>query len=74
MKGAGKRNEGRSGQHRIEVMLQPVSKTEKDNVNMPAAVTHLYQGGSLKKTELVSDCSIPLTLDLLFLLFCLDIF
>lgn len=49
MKGAGKRNEGRSGQRRVEVMLQPVSKTEKDNVNMPAAVTHLYQGGSLKK-------------------------
>ncbi len=43
MKGAGKRNEGRSGQRRRRVMLQPVNETEKDKVNMPAAVTHLYQ-------------------------------
>lgn len=35
-------------------MLQPVSKTEKDNImNMPTAVTHLYQGGSLGEIELV---------------------
>lgn len=52
MKGAGKRSKGRSGQSRIGVMLQPVSKTEKDNImNMPAAVTHLYQGGSRRETE-----------------------
>lgn len=54
MKGAGKRSKGRSGQRRILVMLQPMSKTEKDNImNMPADVTHLYQGGSLREIEMV---------------------
>lgn len=53
MKGAGKRSDGRSGLSRRGVMLQPVSETEKDNImNMPAAVTHLYQGESLRETEL----------------------
>lgn len=54
MKGAGKRSEGRSGRSRRGAMLQPVSEIEKDNIiNMPAAVTHLYQAGSLRKRELV---------------------
>lgn len=54
MKGAGKRSKGRSGQRRIGVMLQPLSKTGKDNImNTLAAVTHLYQGGSLREIELI---------------------
>lgn len=43
MKGAGKRNKGRLGWHRRGVMVQPVSKSEKDNImDTPAAVAHLY--------------------------------
>lgn len=45
MKGAGKHSEGRSGRRRAGAMLRPMSKTEKDNImNMPAAITRLYQG------------------------------
>lgn len=55
MKGTGKRNKGRSGRHRRGVMVQHVSKTEKDNImNMPAAVTHLYLGESQR-----ADISLP---------------
>lgn len=39
MEGAGKRKERRSGRRRVGVMLQPVSKTEKDNIiNVPVTL------------------------------------